>query len=283
MKAHLREVTTSPGSSFRARIFEEKEFEAVWHCHPQYELVYNLQSSGIRYIGDSMHLFGKGDLVLVGKNLPHAWKTIDNTGENAKSVVIQWNEALLNDWLDKPELAAVRDMLLKSTRGIFFDLKTAMSLEASFIKLINQNPFQRLMSFLDILNTLATKSTMELLAGPGFGKALSPKQSYRVNLINNYIRDNIHNQCSLEAISKELSLSKEAFCRFFKKTFDKTFTNYLNEYKVTFASKMLIETDLSISEIGYASGFNNLSFYHRQFKRYKQLSPKFYRQQFQGI
>jgi len=151
------------------------------------------------------------------------------------------------------------------------------------IRPLDQTPFEQLLSFLNILHSLATTATIQLLAGPGFGKDLSTKESYRVNLINNYIRDNIHNKHSLDGLADKLSLSKEAICRFFKKTFDKTFSNYVNEYKITLASKLLIETDLSISEIGYSSGFNNLSFFHRQFNRFKHISPKNYRQEFQKI
>jgi len=283
MKAHLKEVTTSPDSSFKVKIFNDKEFKAQWHYHPQYELTYMVQSTGIRHVGDSMCPFQKGDLVLVGKNLPHSWKTIDTKNEHVKCVIIQWDETLLKDWLNKPEFNAIKTLLQKSSRGISFDYEVAISLEKLFVTIIYQPPFERLMSLLHILHTLATESHTEVLAGPGFDKQLSSKESYRVNMINNYIKDNIHNKHSLKELSEKLSLSKEAFCRFFKRTFDKTFSKYVNEYKITIASKMLIETDLSVSEIGYQSGFNNLSFFHRQFNYHKQLSPMTYRQQFQKL
>jgi len=156
-------------------------------------------------------------------------------------------------------------------------------LEDSFRAIYTQNPFDRFLNLLHILNVLATETTTKLLAGPSFGKSLSSKESNRVNVINTYIKDSYQEQPSITELAEKLSLSKEAFCRFFKKTFDKTFSNYVNEYKITIASKMLIETDLSVSEIGYQSGFNNLSFFHRQFKKYKQSSPNTYRQLFQRI
>ncbi len=283
MKAHLKEVTKLPNSSFKVKVFKDKEFKPEWHFHPQYELTYMIQSTGIRYVGDSMESFTRGDLVLVGTNVPHSWKTIDTKNEHVRCVIVQWDETLLKDWLDKPEFAAIKTLLLKSSRGISFDYDIAIALEGSFIALMNQEPFERLMNLLHILNMLATKSSVKLLAGPGFGKALSSKESHRVNVINNYIKDKIHDQHSLEELSHSLSISKEAFCRFFKKTFDKTFSTYVNEYKITIASKMLIETDLSVSEIGYESGFNSLSFFYRQFQKYKQISPKNYRIQYQGI
>ncbi|WP_115868965.1 AraC family transcriptional regulator [Marinoscillum furvescens] len=283
MKAQLREVTTSADCSFRVKVFEDRQFQAAWHFHPQYELTYMVQSTGIRYVGDSMHPFDRGDLVLVGRNLPHSWKTVKVKSEDVKCVIIQWDESLLADWLPKPEFAAIRQLLVSSSRGIAFDRNTALRLEGDFVKLPQQPPFERLLTLLKILHTLAAEADSELLAGPGFGKALSGKESQRVNLINNYIKDNILEQIRLDEVAELLSLSKEAFCRFFKKTFDKTFMQYVNEYKVTLASQMLIETDLSVSEVGYRSGFNNLSFFYRQFSRYKQQSPQTYRQQYQKI
>lgn len=283
MKAQLKQVTTSPNNSFKVKYFDEKEFHAEWHFHPQYELTYMIQSTGIRYVGDSMNAFERGDLVLVGKNVPHSWKTIDSKSEQVKCVVIQWDDSLFNDWIDKPEFTSIKTLVSKSSYGISFDLQTALSLENSFKAIYNQQPFERILTFLNILNVLATQSSIKLLAGPSFGKDLSLKESTRVNVINSYIKDNYQNEPSLTELAQKLSLSKEAFCRFFKKTFDKTYSNYVNEYKITIASKMLIETDLSISEIGYQSGFNNLSFFHRQFNKYKQMSPKAYRQLYQRI
>jgi len=283
MKAHLKEVTRTPENSFTVKTFEEKEFKAEWHFHPQYELTYMVQSTGIRYIGDSMYPFKRGDLVLVGKNLPHSWKTINSRNEDVKCIVIQWDESMFRDWLDKPEFTAIKKLLQKSQRGVSFDFETATSLEDSFLRLKEQPPFDRLLNLMNILHTLATKAKLEILVGPGFRKALTTKDSYRVNLINNYIKDNIHNKHQLEELSGKLNISKEAFCRFFKKTFDKTFSNYLNEYKLTIACKLLIETNYSVSEIAYRSGYNNLSFFHRRFNRYKQMSPKTYRLQFQKL
>lgn len=283
MKAQLKQVTTSPNNSFKVKVFDEKEFKAEWHFHPQYELTYMIQSTGIRYVGDSMQSFERGDLVLVGKNVPHSWKTIDAKNQQVKCVVIQWDEDFFEHWIDKPEFTSIKKMLLKSSYGVSFDLETALSLDSSFSSIFNQNPFERFLTLLNILNVLATKASFKLLAGPSFGKDLSLKESHRVNVINSYIKDNYQNEPSLTDLSNKLSLSKEAFCRFFKKTFDKTYSSYVNEYKITIASKMLIETDLSVSEIGYESGFNNLSFFHRQFNKYKQISPNTYRQTYQRI
>lgn len=78
-------------------------------------------------------------------------------------------------------------------------------------------------------------------------------------------------------------MSKESFCRFFKKTFRKSFFEFINEYKISMASKMLIATDLSTSEIGYKVGYNNLSFFNRQFQKFVNMSPSKYRKMYRDI
>jgi AraC-like DNA-binding protein len=74
-------------------------------------------------------------------------------------------------------------------------------------------------------------------------------------------------------------MSIPAFTRFFKKTTGRTFTSYLNELRISYACRMLIESDLSISEIAFKAGFRNLSNLNRRFLNLKRVSPKIYRQQ----
>ncbi len=282
MKPEFRTGLPSLDSSFQVKRIECPEFDVAWHYHPHFELTFMLQSTGIRYVGDSMVPFDRGDLVLVGTNLPHCWKTVESN-KDVRCIVVHWEESLLSNWYNKPEFAEIRDLLNRSERGISFDLETALELEPYFLRLTMEYPFERLLTLLFILNRLAKSPKQQYLAGLGFNGTLSDKASDRVSMINNYLKDNIHNDISLTAIAAQLAMSKEAFCRFFKKTFGKPFTAHVNEFKINLASKMLIQTDLSVSEIGYRTGFNNLTFFHRQFNKYMQMSPKKFRQQYQEL
>lgn len=283
MKAEYRNTGSSTGSSFKTKFFMDKEFPAAWHFHPQYELTYILSSTGIRYVGDSMDKFGHGDLVLVGANLPHCWKTSGTQTEQVKCVIVQWDEGFLGNWSSKPEIAHIRNLLKLSLRGIKFHGNKVQKLENKILNLTEQEPFERLLSLLSVLQELATTDEYELLAGPGFTHTLSVQESERINTLYNFVKENIRKQITLKEAANQVSMSRESFCRFFKKTFNKSFFEFVNEYKINLASKMLIDTDCSISEIGYNTGYNNLSFFYRQFNKFMCMSPSHYRKEYQRI
>ncbi|MEC3908846.1 helix-turn-helix transcriptional regulator [Tamlana sp. 2201CG12-4] len=156
-------------------------------------------------------------------------------------------------------------------------------MEDSLIELIHLSPLERLLSFIRILQKLTFFEDFELLASTSFSDNLSLKESGRINLIYDYVRKNHIKQIRLHEIAEKVSMSKEAFCRFFKKTFNKSFFEFVNEYKISLASKLLIGTDYSISQVGYEVGYNNLSFFHRQFNKFKGMSPSKYRQNYRRI
>jgi len=283
MKAEYRSISPSPGSSFKTSVFEGKEFIASWHFHPQYELTYILGSSGIRYVGDNMGSFEYGDLVLVGSNLPHCWKTIGEQKEDVRCIIIQWDEDLLLPWLEKEEFQHIRQLIQLAARGVLFEKEDAIQMESKLLQLVDLPPFERLLSFLQIIQDLAANARYKCLAGQGFTSNLTVKESERINLIYNFVKENHSQQISLEEVSKKVVMSKESFCRFFKKTFRKSFFEFINEYKISMASKMLIATDLSTSEIGYKVGYNNLSFFNRQFQKFMNMSPSKYRKMYRDI
>ncbi|MEM6641421.1 MAG: AraC family transcriptional regulator [Bacteroidota bacterium] len=282
MKAEYRIGSPPADASFNVKLMNLPEFDVAWHYHPHFELTYMIQSTGIRYVGDSMEAYDRGDLVLIGSNLPHCYKTVESDLE-VHCIVVHFEESALSGWFDKPELTNIQWLLSRSERGISFSSKESLSLEPYFLRLTQEPPFERLLTLLSILNQLAKSPNQQLLAGVGFNSTLSDKASDRVSIINNYIKDNIHDRISVELIATQLGMSKAAFARFFKKTFGKVFTQHINEYKINLASKMLIQTELSISEIGYRTGFNNLTFFHRQFNRFQHMSPSKYRKAFRQI
>lgn len=283
MKARYHDIRKSPGSSFRVTLFEDKEFPAAWHFHKEYELTYIIKSTGIRYVGNNMDSFGHDDLVMVGANLPHCWKTIGEQVENVECIIIQWHEDFLQGWLDKEEVQHIHELLKRSQRGIKFNKSFSGEIKESLLKLVELQSFDRLILFLQVLQKLALTNEFELLAGSSFSNSLSSKESERINLIYNYLKENHLENITLSDIASEVAMNNDTFCRYFKKTFNTSFFTFLNEYKVSMASKMLIDTDLSVSEIGYKTGYNNLTFFHRQFQKHMGMSPSKYRKAYQRI
>ncbi|MEM1121453.1 MAG: AraC family transcriptional regulator [Bacteroidota bacterium] len=281
MKAIYHDIHNSPGSSFRVKLFEGAAFPAAWHFHHQYELTYMFSSSGIRYVGDQIGTFQRGDLVLVGANLPHSWITVGRQQEQVRCIIIQWNDTFLGDWLDKPELQAIKKMLQSSARGLQFDTARAIGLEPALLQLNTAPPFERLLLLLKLLQQLATEVSRQPLAGTSFADTLTNAESERINQLYDFVEKNYLRPLTLQEVASHLSMGREAFCRYFKRAFNKSFFTFLNEYKINLARKLLLDTDLSVSEIAYTTGYQNLTFFHRQFRKFCGEAPGRYRRRYE--
>ena len=284
MKPQYRNLIPDVQSPLLVSLFIDREFPAAWHFHPQYELTFIVSSMGMRYVGDSVQHFSPGDFVLIGSNLPHSWKTVGEQKTNVKCIIAQWNEDLLGEkWLTKPDFQSIDLLLKRSSRGIKFSKIIAKEFYSRMLELVTMPPFEKLISTLSILHSLSLKNNYTLLASPGINNLLTTEDSNRISLVHSYIREHVRSNITLSDVAPIIGLTKESFCRYFKKKHKKNFTTFLNEYKVALASKLLVETDFSVSNIGYECGYNSISFFHRQFSRVMKMTPKQYRDSYTSI
>ncbi|MHA4739849.1 AraC family transcriptional regulator [Dyadobacter sp. MSC1_007] len=284
MKAHYEQLAPLPEASFRVFLYEGAEFDAPWHYHPEYELTIILESQGMRYVGNSMENFEAGDLVLLGANLPHCWKNTPEMDVKAKSIVVQWPEQLLGEkWLEAPELKSVKKLLQQAGQGIRFPQSVAARVKENLQDMLEQSPFKRMISFLEILEYLAGVPDASLLCEQGFEYPLNYEDNQRINTVYNFIRENYQERITLAQVASLVHMSEEAFSRFFSKIMRKPLFTFLNEYRINMASKMLIETDMQVAEISYACGYESPPFFFRQFKKFGSMTPSAYRKRFQLV
>lgn len=281
MKAQLEKIYSPAQGSFKVFMYEGEKFDAPWHFHPEYELTYIVSSDGMRYVGDNVMEFEAGDLVLLGANLPHCWKNTENSQGPAKSIVVQWKEDVLGDgWLDALEFNQIRRLLTLSSRGLKFNLNTNKEIVPILKEMCVQPPFEKMISLLRVLNVLAKNNTYEYLSGDNFSVKLDSEINNRINKIHDFVSENYKNRITLFEISSLVNMSEETFCRFFKRTFNKTFFTFLNEYKIKLACKFLIESDYQVTEIAFKCGYESLPFFYRQFNKFIGCSPLVYQQKY---
>ncbi|MEJ0055678.1 MAG: AraC family transcriptional regulator [Bacteroidota bacterium] len=94
--------------------------------------------------------------------------------------------------------------------------------------------------------------------------------------IYEHILGNFKEEIRLETVAELAGMNISSFCRFFKKTTNKTFSHYLNEVRVGYACRLLMEHKYNISETCYECGFNNISNFNRQFKNIVKMPPSEY-------
>ena len=81
----------------------------------------------------------------------------------------------------------------------------------------------------------------------------------RIDKVFRYTIDFFKNRISLDNVAEVAGLSVPAFCNYFKKSTKKTYIDFLNEVRVGYACKLLIETDLNVVNVCYESGFNTIA------------------------
>lgn len=281
MKAQFEKISTSISSSFNAFVYEDMNFDAPWHFHPEYELTYIVKGEGVRYVGNNVQKFTEGDFVLVGSNLPHCWKNTPHQKKPVKSFVIQWNEDLLGtNWIQKNEFNNIKKLLYKSSKGILFNLKKNSKIKERLNTIMQKDSFEKMMLFLQLLEDLSEFKDIETLTSEGFLPNLNRKSNDRIDKVYDFVQANYSQKIILNEVSSLVNMGNEAFCRFFKKSLNKSFFTFVNEYRINLACKLLIETNKQVSQIAYDCGYESLPFFYRQFQKFMNCSPLVFKKKF---
>lgn len=281
MKLHLLNRSSVVDRSLTVSHHLYSNFLRIWHFHEEFELVAIIQSSGMRFVGDSIEKFEGGDVALIGKNLPHMWLNDDHyfEGESslkAEAIAVHFKKDFLGTgFLGVPEMKPISNLVNRAAQGIKF-----MNVDDSVINAlkisVNLDPLPQLIKIIEILSVLAKHQEYKLLATPGFVNSFNRTENSRLNKIYEYVFENFNNPIGSADVAKIAGMNKSAFSRFFKKTHRKPFTKYLNEIRIGYACKLLLENKESITSIAFLSGFNNISNFNRQFKIIKGNSPSAY-------
>lgn len=258
-----------------------KNFLRIWHFHPEFELVAILRSSGMRFVGDSIERFESGDVVLIGKNVPHMWLNDDIYLEEhstliAEAIAVHFEKDFLGkEFLEVPEMHPLSNLFDLATRGIRF-LNVKKPLLNQFNALLDLDPTVQVVQLIDILSKLAKHEDFKLLSSSTFVNSFHKTENRRLDKIYEYVFENFNDPISSSDVADIIGMNKSAFSRFFKKTHHKPFTKYLNEIRIGYACKLLLKNRQSITSIAYLSGFNNVSNFNRQFKIIKGKTPSSY-------
>lgn len=278
MKLHLLNKTKFDTTSFSVSINEYNHFLKLWHYHPELELVVIIKSTGTCFIGDSIEKFEENDIVLIGKNLPHKWLNDDEyflkkSELRAKALAVHFDEDFLGDIFNRaPEMKPIRNLIERASRGIRFH-EVDNTLKSKIINLNENGVFDRTIKFIEILYELANCNNYKLISSLGFRNPSDNSIDNDLDKMYNYIFDNFRINLSSKDVADYINMNHSSFSRFFNRVQRKTFTKYLNEIRVGFACKLLLEAKKDITTICYESGYNNISNFNRHFKEIKNMSP----------
>ena len=277
-------VPQEEAASFAVREFRLPRFTSPWHLHPEIELTLIVSGTGTRFVGDSAAAFRPGDLVMIGANMPHYWRSADHPATDAHSVVIQFREDCLGaDFFHRPELSEVLHLLTHARRGVTFPANVRKESAGLITALRGQRDAERVATFIAVLARLARSRRIQPLSGESFLNAADFSGHDHVHRACRYVFEHLSGSIRLADAAKAAALSPETLCRLFKRATGKTFFAFVNDARIGYACVLLIETDSGVGEIAYASGFNTLANFNRRFRERKHRTPREFRAQFQPV
>jgi len=278
VKAILEKVSHARDHSFAAFDFQLRRFDCPFHYHPEIELTLIISSTGQRYVGDHIGRFAAGDLVLMGPNLPHMYTNDTKFRGPARSIVVQFlPDCFGRDFFNSGEMKAIRLLLEKSRVGLHFHGRTRDKIAPLLEQFRSLEGSARIIALLNILDLLAHSRECRMLASPTYSPSLAIYQGERINRVCELISKKFKEGVTQSEAARMAKMSSPSFSRFFRRATNKTFRSFLNEVRIGYASQLLLETDHTIAEACYESGFGNLSNFNRQFLKLRKISPKAYR------
>lgn len=281
----FEQIEPSFGSSFALRKFDKENSNKIpiWHFHPEIEIVFIKEGSGKRHIGNHISQYYQGDLIMVGPNLPHSGFT-DRFSSNKSEIIVQMRADFLGyDFFKKTELTSIQKLIDKSTSGLSFYGNTKTDVGERLESMFYMSQFEKLVELLKILNIMASSREFEMLNATGVVLVTDNQKTDRLNEVFKYVRNNYQNEISLHELAAVTNMTVPSFCRFFKQNSNKTFIEFLNEYRITNACRLLAESSLSITDVCFDSGFNNFSHFNKTFKKVTGKSPSDYRKEISSM
>jgi len=239
------------------------------------ELTLIEQGSGTRFVGDSITHFHAPDLVLIGPALPHYWHMRQHTSGYA----IQFNFEPEHPFWQLPETAELRGLWIDARRGIHLTGPVVPDIASIARSALGCGGMGRLARFMQILAALAQAApkNRRTISSTTFAPPVQLSTYRSLQKAIYLVFHRFQEDLRFADVLREARMSKATFERHFKKHTGKTFTRFLAEVRLNFASRQLIETDLSVSEIALASGYNNISHFNHQFSALHRLSPRSFR------
>ncbi len=271
-------VIPDPGQSFK--FFTPRlRNNFYWHYHPEYELVYVEASNGIRHVGQHISSYMGSDLVLIGSNIPHL--NFDYGLKTAyRQIVVQLKENFLGDaFTNTPEFDGIQKLFAKSSLGLSFSGETKKNVVVKLKAMQLLDHFEQLLCLLQIFQLLAKSKEVTQLNDQDTSIKLFLNDKIRMGSIYKYIHANYNETPDVNEVAASVHLGTPAFCRYFKKQTNMTFTDFVNQYRITQAKTLLLQ-NISVSEACYEVGFESLSYFNKLFKKIAGENPSVFRKKY---
>lgn len=252
-----------------------------WHYHEQLELVMVYKGTGSLFLGDAIQDFAEGTCVLIGSNIPHFW-LFHNIKEGNKEpsidcIAIHFNTDFAGEDLFKiPELQDIKKLIKKADKGLLFDYSKSREIATYIDESVNNDGVSKFISLITLLDMLS-KVELQDIVSTNYSPLNNIHDEQRMKNVMNFIRDKYCFKIDLKTLASEAKMTKNSFCRYFKQKTGKSPAQFVNELRVAHACRLLKNTEMTLTEICYDSGFNNSVSFHKIFKSQLKVTPLHFR------
>jgi AraC-like DNA-binding protein len=222
------------------------------------------------------------DLVLLGPNLPHTWASDKFHGEKFdmhEGIVTQFLPDFLGrEFFEAGEMHAIGELLKRSQRGLWYPATFAVEIGKRLNRMTTLTGARRLLELLECLDELSRFPEPRELASAGYVGPTNSTSESRMQIIYDFTQQNF-TDATLNAglLAKRLDMNASAFCRFFKQSTGLTPSSFINELRIGYACRQLLDSDRSVLKVCYDSGFASTSHFNETFRKLRGMSPRKYR------
>lgn len=280
MKPLVEKLPLSQNTSFVARTYRTPHFEVPWHQHIEYELILFTEGEGTAFIGNYIGEFKTDDVFFLGSNLPHTFQKAHKDLITAAVVVQFTGDFWGNGFIQLPESKNIAKLFSIAMQGLKIQQgNTRQQLKSLITGLEQLQGFSRIIRLCECLNLIAITHEFDAVSTQEV-KTFQAKNKDRIDRIFQFTIDNFQEPITLNDVAGTAGMSVPAFCSYFKKCTKKTYIDFLNEIRIGHACKLLIDTQKTVLDISFDSGFNTLANFNKQFLKVKQQTPSGYRKKF---
>jgi AraC-like DNA-binding protein len=281
MKVALEKIRPDVGSSFRILVNPKLQDHFYWHYHPEYEIIFITGSDGTRHIGEHISKYAGSDLAFIGPNVPHL--NFDyGIRTDYEKIVVQMKEDFLHDSLQKiPELSAIKQLFERARNVVLFRGETKRQVGERLQRLGQASHFRQFIELLEIFQLLANSPEYEILGVQPIEQNYNLQDQQRLHKIYHFVEQHYQQKIGMPEVLALCHFSPSAFCRYFKRMAQMTFTDFLNQYRINQAKKLLLQ-DHNVTEACYGSGFESLSHFNKSFKRLNGENPMQFKKRHRG-
>jgi AraC-like DNA-binding protein len=283
MKILPFKIPKTTQESFRLQEDREHHFYDYLHQHPEVQLTLVLESEGKVIAGDYIGSFKPGDIFLIGPNLPHVFRndskyydSSNNVNAHSLSVFFEW-QSFGEKFLSMPELKDLHEFAKLSERGLHIQDPVRNRIAQLLKHLFRTTEMDRLIVLLKILNILSHAENIDPLASSGIYNDFDEQDGKKLADVYRFTMNEYHRKIQLDEVADVANMTSNSFCRYFKKRTRKSYFDFLTEVRIGQARKLLQQKDMSISQICYEVGFNNLSNFNRKFRDVCLITPTEFR------